>query len=167
MTTEEQTVNSTPDDDTPIGRVGFGLFEPATRANPYPVYHRLREQAPIYHSPAGIHIFSRYADAAAILCDPRFGYSEPRAPLGRALLTEHDRTGLLRDDHGKSVSSFLTRNPPDHNRLRRFVAPSFTPRAVARWRRASPPSPTHCWTRHWRRARSISSNRSPTHCLSP
>ncbi|WP_330179038.1 cytochrome P450 [Nocardia sp. NBC_01503] len=132
MTTEEQTVNSTPDDDTPIGRVGFGLFEPATRANPYPVYHRLREQAPIYHSPAGIHIFSRYADAAAILCDPRFGYSEPRAPLGRALLTEHDRTGLLRDDHGKSVSSFLTRNPPDHNRLRRFVAPSFTPRAVAR-----------------------------------
>lgn len=113
-------------------RVGFGLFEPASRANPYPVYHRLREQAPIYRSPTGIWILSRYADVATVLRDSRFGYGDPRAPRARALLAQKEQGSLLRDARGKSVSSFLTQNPPQHTRLRKFVAPAFAVRSVER-----------------------------------
>lgn len=111
---------------------GFGLFDSAYRVNPYPTYRLLRECAPIYRSPAGIWILSRYADVMAVLRSPQFGYGEPRAPRARTLITEKDCAGLLLDASGKSVSSFLTQNPPQHTRVRKLVSPAFTARSVAR-----------------------------------
>lgn len=117
---------------TVVEGFGYGLFDPASRADPYPVYRRLRDHAPIYRGPAGIWILSRYADVTAVLRDQRFGYDEPRAPHSRALLVQKDHAGLLLGADGRSVSSFLTQNPPQHTRLRKFVAPVFTARSVAR-----------------------------------
>lgn len=117
---------------TLIEQVGFGLFDPASRANPYPIFHRLREHAPIYHGPGGVWILTRYADITAVLRDPQFGYKEPRALRTRELLVQKDHAGLLTDDTGRSVNSFLTQNPPEHTRLRKFVSPAFTARSVAR-----------------------------------
>jgi cytochrome P450 len=67
--------------------------------------------------PMGDLIFSRYADVAAILKDPRFAkHPLPRSPFKAARV-------LFR--------MFLLLNPPDHTRLRRVVAPAFSPSAVA------------------------------------
>src|SRR5947209_4797673 len=50
----------------------FNPFDPVTRADPYPVYRRLREEDPVHRSPLGIWILSRYADIEPRLRDPRF-----------------------------------------------------------------------------------------------
>ena len=48
------------------------LLTPAYLANPYPYYHRLRREAPVYWSEAmGAWLLTRYRDAEAALRDPR------------------------------------------------------------------------------------------------
>src|SRR5262249_11470278 len=92
------------------------LREPSHAADPYPLYAELRRRPPI-RLPTGERVFSRYADVAAILKDPRFGKPPlPRSPLKAARV-------LFR--------MFLLLDPPDHTRLRRVVVPAFSPSAVA------------------------------------
>ena len=51
----------------------FNPLDPAFIADPYPFYHRLRETAPIYKTPMGFWLLSRYEDVAFSLKDRRFG----------------------------------------------------------------------------------------------
>ena len=62
-------------DVTQPGVAEMALFSPAAprvRANPYPIYHRLREQDPVHFSPFGTCLLTRYDDAVAVLRDKRF-----------------------------------------------------------------------------------------------
>jgi cytochrome P450 len=91
------------------------LRRPVHSSDPYPLYAELR-QRPSVRLPTGELVFACYADVAAILKDPRFAkYPLPRSPLRSARV-------LFR--------MFLLLNPPDHTRLRRVVAPAFSPSAV-------------------------------------
>ena len=45
----------------------YDPFDPATRRDPYPVYARLREEAPLYRSALGPIVVSRYDDVHEIL----------------------------------------------------------------------------------------------------
>src|SRR5262245_13999633 len=45
----------------------FNPFDPAFRADPYPFDDRLREQAPVYPTPLGNVVLSRYEDVAHTL----------------------------------------------------------------------------------------------------
>ncbi len=45
----------------------FNPFDPAFRANPYPFYDTLREKEPVYFSPLGTVVLSRYEDIAVTL----------------------------------------------------------------------------------------------------
>lgn len=100
------------------------LFSPAQRADPYPGYARLREEAPIWRPLPGLFVVSRHRDGAAVLRDARFGHLEPDAD---GPVPARNRS---RRDGETVVPSFLVLNPPDHTRLRRLVARSFTPRRV-------------------------------------
>jgi len=101
------------------------LLLPATKADPYPLYARLRQRGPV-RSPLGLFAAADHATVASILRDRRFssspvhqpGYKPPSYPPGdpRAELPAAD---------------LLTMDPPDHTRLRRLVSGGFTPRAVA------------------------------------
>src|SRR5471030_1540838 len=51
----------------------FNPLDPAFIADPYPFYHRLRETAPVFKTPMGFWLLSRYDDIAASLRDRRFG----------------------------------------------------------------------------------------------
>jgi len=103
----------------------FNPFDPVTRADPYPVYRRLREEDPVHRSPLGIWILSRYADIEPILRDARFSNDIRNAnslPLATADNVEE------RLERRAKVMLFV--DPPDHTRLRSLVNKAFTPRVV-------------------------------------
>src|SRR6185295_19845786 len=107
----------------------YDLFNPAAAADPYPVYDRLRAEAPIYWNE---HFYAwmltRYADVKALLTDPRIGASQ---------LGNHMPPGLPDDLQASwaEITRFATlwitsMDPPDHTRLRRLLNVGFKPRLV-------------------------------------
>jgi cytochrome P450 len=96
--------------------------------DPYPGYARLRQEAPVCRMPLreGVDcwVISRYDDARAALADPRLS-RDPRAalPAWRAA----DRGRPVEDGAGLG-EHLLTREPPEHTRLRRLITDAFTTR---------------------------------------
>jgi cytochrome P450 len=104
---------------------GFDLQSPSFLADPYPIYARMRAEAPVaYIEPR--FVVSSYEDVAAMLRDPRFGRAGfdgfMQQVFGPGPLFESFRRSML----------FL--DPPDHTRLRGLATRAFTPRAVERLR---------------------------------
>jgi pimeloyl-[acyl-carrier protein] synthase len=99
----------------------FNPMDPEFLADPYPTYHRLRNEDPVHHSPLDFWVLTRYEDVAAVLRDPRF-IKEPLVSMvaARFGVTVPPGVGL----------SMLDRDPPDHTRLRSLVSKAFTPRVV-------------------------------------
>jgi cytochrome P450 len=112
--------------------------DPARLADPYPVYHRLRAEAPLLRrgpDPA-TWTLTRYADVAAALRDPRFSadrnHAARRAPRGAGLPAPAQ--AQARALQRLARASMLTTDPPDHARLRALAHQAFTPARVARLR---------------------------------
>ena len=99
----------------------FNPMDPEFLADPYPTYHRLRDEDPVHHSPLDFWVLTRYEDVVAVLRDPRF-IKQPLVALvaARFGVTVPPGIGL----------SMLDRDPPDHTRLRSLVSKAFTPRVV-------------------------------------
>src|SRR5947209_9015176 len=104
--------------------LGFDLkrLDPAFLANPYPLYRALREHEPVHRMPDGSYFLSRYEDCAAVYRDVTVWRSDKRIDFrpsfGDSALYEHHTTSLVFND------------PPYHSRVRRLLAPAFTPRAL-------------------------------------
>ena len=102
----------------PFGSIGTQddalsqLLTPEYRANPHPLYRRLREEAPVHRSGAAEWVFSRHSDVVSVLRHPGLG-RPPQLSLPVEALQI-----LLR--------MFLLLDPPDHTRQRAVVAPFFT-----------------------------------------
>jgi len=111
-----------PSEAVPSEAVLSELDTPQGRADPYPVYARLRELAPVYCAQAGPVYLTRYDDCVAVIRDPSM-----RAQNAQWMDTV--RPGW-RDHPGMRITteSFLFRDPPDHTRLRRLVSATFTQR---------------------------------------
>lgn len=99
--------------------------------NPYPVYHLLREAAPVYRSDAwGCWVLTRYDEVVGTLRDHGHFTSTGRltSVMRRDLtdlqweqlqpLVRHYNTGLINVD------------PPDHTRLRSLVHKAFSPAVI-------------------------------------
>ena len=95
------------------------------RTNPYPIYHRLREIAPVHRSQAvQSWLLTRYDDVYSILRDPRLGKDYvKRMDLRRPWWREHL-------SHTRFEKSMLNVDGPYHTRLRRLVSKVFTFRSV-------------------------------------
>ena len=100
----------------------FNPMDPEFVADPYPMYHRLRAEDPVHHSPLGFWVLTRYPDVMAMLRDPRLT-KEPIAAFVAA------RFGMAVPPPGLGLS-MLDRDPPDHTRLRGLVSKAFTPKAL-------------------------------------
>ena len=87
----------------------------AGRRNPYPIYDEVRRRGPLIRSVAGAWTSATYAVCEQVLRDRRFGVDARPADRRTA----------------PPQLSFLELDPPDHTRLRRFVMPTFSPKAVA------------------------------------
>lgn len=104
----------------------FDPLDPGFIADPYPYYHRLREAAPVYKTPQGFWLITRYDDVALALRDRRFGkdfVGNMTRRYGENRLSEPAVASLSR--------TMLVLDPPDHTRLRGLVNQAFTARRVS------------------------------------
>ncbi len=107
----------------------FNPFDPAFRANPYPFYDTLREQAPAYWTPFNTLVLSRYDDIANTLRSNDFSRDiEKNADPAISPLQAPRR------ERPSGSKSILNLDPPDHTRLRRLVSQAFTTSAIEKLR---------------------------------
>ena len=102
----------------------------AVRADPFPLFRRLREEDPVHWSQVlSGWVLTRYDDCRAALSDPRLSAARLR-PFFEHLPPER-RTEVrgLQDTLGL-WAVFV--DPPDHTRLRRLLNRGFTSRAIER-----------------------------------
>lgn len=106
----------------------FRLRSPETLANPYPVYARLREEAPAYFSAAyNGWLITRYDDVVAGFRDPRL--SAKRSGAFATQLPEEVKQKL--EPLRRNLASWaLLLDPPEHTRIRSLINKAFVPRLV-------------------------------------
>jgi cytochrome P450 len=111
---------------TPLAGIEMRLLQPEGRANPYPIYRRVREEDPVHESPmmGGWFLFKH--EHVSLIRDARFVQRGPGFEQVEARYEEMDAAAW-----GRMASGFmLTMDPPDHTRLRSLITKAFTPRAV-------------------------------------
>src|ERR1700674_1177478 len=107
----------------------YHLLDPEVLANPYPLYHRLRNEDPVHWDPF-LHawVVTRYADVINVL----HHFSADRTPTPEQLST----MGLaaLNPIAEVMVRQMLFPDPPNHTRLRALASAAFTVRRVEQLR---------------------------------
>jgi cytochrome P450 len=103
------------------GDVYYDPYDVEIYADPYPVFKRLRDEAPLYRNEAyGFWALSRFEDVKAALGDPHT-YSSAK---GTMLET-------INSDFVPSPGFFINEDPPIHAAHRSVLARVFTPRRVS------------------------------------
>ncbi len=93
------------------------LWTSAGRGDPYAVYDRLRARGPLNPTALGNWSSTSHEICSRVLRDRRFSVRPPGNNQAE------DEMNL----------SFLEMDPPDHTRLRRLVAPAFSPKQMTAW----------------------------------
>jgi len=90
--------------------------------DPYPTYRALREHDPVHRMPDGSYFLTRYDDLVEVYRDAATWSSDKKVDFkpnfGDSLLYEHHTTSLVFND------------PPVHTRVRKLLAPTFSPRSL-------------------------------------
>ena len=90
----------------------------ANADDPWPLYKRLRDEAPVHHDEAnGTYLLTRHDDVYRVLVDHRMFSSVPRVIL---------------EGREPPTSEIRMADEPRHSDLRRIVAPLFSPGAMRR-----------------------------------
>jgi cytochrome P450 len=103
----------------------YHLLDPEVLANPYPLYHRLRTEAPVHWDPF-LHawVVTRYSDVVRVLHD----FSADRTPSPEQL--ERMNLSAISPIAAVMVKQMLFLDAPAHTRLRSLAASAFTPARV-------------------------------------
>jgi cytochrome P450 len=109
------------------------VLDPAHRANPYPLYARLRE-APVVRDENGVYVVSTMAEIRSLLADPRISSADmpkPRYywtwnPLEDFIL--NPLRGWMIEHH----RPFIFRDPPQHDVMRTSIMHHFAPERIKR-----------------------------------
>lgn len=116
-------------------------FDARFREEPERYYARLRAEAPVYHSPAGYWVLTRYDDVQSVFRQPTLFSSAivGREALSQAIMgadnplpeaggaAQVDLQGLL------ATPNMVSTDPPRHTELRRIVNRAFLPKRLAQW----------------------------------
>jgi len=104
--------------DTPLV---FDPYDYEFHENPYPLYARLRAEAPVFHAEDDdLWVVSRHADVRSVFRDDETFSNR----MGVSL----DASAWTPDAH--KVMSFLALDGPEQTRVRKLVSAAFTPRRV-------------------------------------
>src|SRR3954462_1204199 len=103
----------------------YHLLDPEVLANPYPLYRRLREEAPVHWDPY-LHtwVVTRYEDVVTVL----HRFSANRTPTAEQL--ESIGMGELGPIAQMMTRQMLFMDAPAHTRLRSLASMAFTPARV-------------------------------------
>ncbi len=111
----------------------FHPYDAAFAADPYPVYARLRERSPVFHSAElGMTLVTRYEDIRNLVLDRRVGrtldHVTPREEVARQRRAAHwDRL----PNYSRYVRvNLLETEGADHTRVRRLVSTALDPRRI-------------------------------------
>jgi cytochrome P450 len=112
----------------------INLASPQFKANPYDYYAKLRCESPIFRTtlPTGEPgwLITRYDDAVAVLKDERFAKDKTKTMTP----TQLSRQPWFRKVFKSLEHQMLSKDPPDHTRLRALVSQAFTPRLIEQMR---------------------------------
>jgi len=107
----------------PTTAVEFDPFSDEYFNDPYDIYRRLRDEAPVYFNETyGFYALSRFSDVVTAHRD------------WKGLSSTHgvDLSSLTKDPELiKSLRMIIMMDPPEHDRMRALVSRVFTPRAVS------------------------------------
>ncbi|GAB1639761.1 cytochrome P450 [Krasilnikovia sp. MM14-A1259] len=92
------------------------ILDHANRADPYPLYAELRK-TPVARQEDGSYVVSTYREIVELLHDPRISSNPHNLP--ESATVSEELPGL--------PPSFILRDPPDHDRLRRLATRHFGP----------------------------------------
>lgn len=100
-----------------VQRTSFHQMDPRVRANPYPSYRELLAGGPVHYNPRqNLWILSRHEHVrAAARADDKLSSAE----------------GVARPRF--SLPMMLTKDRPEHTRMRKLATPAFTRRALESW----------------------------------
>ena len=107
------------------------VMDARNRADPYPIYAKLRAN-PVSRQSDGSYVVSSHAALRSLIFDPRLSSQDlppsRRPPTGNPL-----RDWILNPIKNRVINAhrpLIFRDPPDHDRLRAFVMNEFTIRRV-------------------------------------
>ncbi len=107
--------------------IAFNPFDPDFSRDPYPHYAALRTASPVARMDFGPVVLTRYDDVVRVLRDSTLSVEQRNAlitmPMQEEMLAKAG-------DRSRGSRTMLNLDPPDHDRLRRLVAKTFTPKMV-------------------------------------
>lgn len=110
----------------------YNLLSKEALLNPYPIYDRLRIEAPVYYcQEGGFWFLSRYQDVEAATCDLRLSSDKQALYAGKLLNLDKDAIKNIMKLLGGMM---VDKDPPEHTRMRKISLSGFTSRALESWR---------------------------------
>ena len=107
----------------------YDPYDAGIDADPYPVWKRLRDEAPLYYNEQyDFYAVSRFADALSASLDWQT-YSSARGTVLEFIDTSIPLANGGDENAGFGMMIFM--DPPAHDDLRRLVSRAFTPRRIA------------------------------------
>jgi cytochrome P450 len=100
------------------------LLDPSNRANPYPVYERIRERGPLQLPQMALNVFSSFADCDEVLRHPSSASDRLKSTAAQREIAAGAEARPI------GPPGFLFLDPPDHTRLRKLVSKAFAPKVV-------------------------------------
>lgn len=100
------------------------LLDPAHRADPYPLFDRIRAGGPLVLPDSNLVVFSEFAHCDEALRHPSSCADRLKSTVAQRAVAQ----GAQARPFG--TPGFLFLDPPDHTRLRRLVSKAFSPKVV-------------------------------------
>lgn len=100
------------------------MLDPAKRADPYPLYKRIRECGPLQMPDATLTVLTSFSDCDEVLRHPASCSDRMKSTIAQRQLAAET------EPRPQGASSFLFLDPPDHTRLRKLVSKAFVPKVI-------------------------------------
>lgn len=109
------------------------LLDPASRANPYPLFARFRDRGSFHLADGNLAVFATYRDCDEALRHPSSSNDRLKSTAAQRQIEAQTRELV---EAGATVPpqtppGFLFLDPPDHTRLRQLVSKAFAPKVVS------------------------------------